>query len=587
MVRRLDDKQAEKGSQPAIPVVEGNPSEIPVELRERIVFLECRCEQLAAANKIANTELTHVQKALAIAEQHEKTFGERQGALQALLEEKIRALAEQSQRISESEALRFAVESRLRSSDEERLTQARTARMELDQKQRDVAMLTSKLEDARARIETLDRAHERLYNKLFEWHSLVQSGSPDAIDLAEFIAELRAEVLSLERLLARSEARERALAAVLGAAGVDPVLASESHAVNQPAQKTPLADTAAIDAPATGAFSPEDMATLLAAVPRPSDRVLAERFMQELIAEAAPGVDSSRLRAGNRLVELVGPLSAPFIASIASSTREHGARAQLVRVLGKAADAQVLPVAARFLSDPEPEVRIAALDACAKLAGAQSSERLELVERGLNDPDARVRRRALVHLSAVRGLDPGPRCACLLTDPDSLTRRLACVTLAGTRDLDAALAVLDALLDQDEQVCRAASVAVEQIFGQQVGAWLTLPYDKRRESVARLRAYCSASRERLAPQGRLQSPELLAQVLPQFLEGEFFENQPPPGARPTFDAIGEVLQESLSGCTPEAIARELGCDRDTLLNLVQEYVRAGLLLRRGEKLFLP
>jgi hypothetical protein len=601
MVRRADEKQAEKSSQRAASTVNGRPAEAPVDLRERVVFLECRCEQLSAANEIAKAELKDARKSLAAAEQRKAASASQQHAIQALLDEKIRVLSDQSRRLSESEALRMAIEARQKLSEEELQTQVRSARVELEQRQRDVAMLSSKLEDARTRIETLDRSHERLYAKLFEWHSLVQAGTPDAIDLAEFIAELRAEVLSLERLLARSEARERALAAMIGAAGVDSVLAAESSAANLPTHDAPAPAAVPPDIPAAGACTlaagaytlaagvctPGDVATILAAVPRPSDRVLVERFINELTAPTVNGLESSRLRAGSRLVELAGPVAAPCVASAASSTLDPGARAQLVRVLGKAADVQVLPVAARFLSDPEPEVRIAALDACAKLAGTQSSERLELVERGLHDPDARVRRRALVHLSAVRGLDPGPRCASLLTDPDPLTRRLACITLAGTHDLEAALAVLDALFDTDEQVCRAASVAVEQIFGQSVSALLKIPYDKRREIVARLRAYFSASRERLAPQGRLQPAEMLAPVLPSLLASEFFTEQPPSNVQPTFEAIGEVLQESLSGCTPETIARELGCDLSNISNLVREYVRAGLLLRRGEKLFLP
>ncbi len=587
MVRRVEDKQSEKNPRQTVPPADVRPTEAPADVRERIVFLECRCEQLAAANEVAQAELAYTRKSLAVAEQREAACVAQQQGVQALLDEKIRVLAEQSRRLTESEALRLAIEARQKSGEEELRAQVRSARMELEQKKRDIAMLSSKLEDARARIETLDRSHERLYTKLFEWHSLVQAGTPDAIDLAEFIAELRAEVLSLERLLARSEARERALAAVLGAAGVDSVLAAESSAVDPATQRAPAPEAVPPDAPAAGAFTQGDVATILAAVPRPSDRVMVERFLQELTGPAGNGFEGTRLRAGSRLVELVGPVAAPCVASVADSTLDPGSRAQLVRILGKAADVQVLPVAARFLSDPQPEVRIAALDACAKLAGTQSSERLELVERGLHDPDARVRRRALVHLSAVRGLDPGPRCACMLRDPDPLTRRLACVTLAGTHDLEAALAVLDALFDVDDQVCRAAAVALEQIFGQSVSALLTIPYDKRRESVARLHSYFSAIRERLAPQGRLQSAEMLSQVLPSLLGSEFFTDLPPSGAQPTFEAIGEVLQESLSGCTPETIARELGCDLDGLSNLVREYVRAGLLLRRGEKLFLP
>lgn len=93
MVQRSGDNRAEKEKdfQSTESVVEERPQAQARELRERIIFLECRCEQLAAANKIANTEITHIREALTTAEKRETASVKQLNSIQSLLDEKIRA----------------------------------------------------------------------------------------------------------------------------------------------------------------------------------------------------------------------------------------------------------------------------------------------------------------------------------------------------------------------------------------------------------------------------------------------------------------------------------------------------------------
>jgi HEAT repeat protein len=199
----------------------------------------------------------------------------------------------------------------------------------------------------------------------------------------------------------------------------------------------------------------------------------------------------------------------------------------------------------------------------------------------------------LIHMAALRGVDPGPLCSPLLSDPDAKIRSLACSALASTHDVQAAAFLLQALLDPDPTVAQAAGKAAQQVLGPMAVGLLEMPLAQRALAVAKRRAYLTAGAERLAPQGILASPEELSRLVP----GEFQmtgipamtgkHGQAGPPSIPGFERIQEVLRTSLKGCTVERIALELQCSSGLLHQVINEALGSQRLVRRGEKLFLP
>jgi hypothetical protein len=552
-------------------------------LQERIVYLECRCEQLRSAAELAVSDVSRLKKEIAELEK-ERQFREQQRfQLESDIAEKSQVLRNLADQLRQMETRRITSESEHRVMVERLENELRSTQLALKQQQRKNESYAEKFQDTKARAETLESAHERLFKKLFEWHSLVQSGSPEAVDLAEFIAELRAEVLSLERLLARSEAREAALSAILRSAGFEPD--TESQIVS--AAEQPMVVSGSESYPPQERFD-SDLTGILEGC-KAADRVLVEQFLRELLAG---GATADPLTAG-RLMEMLGHRAAPFVASLAFGIQNAEARSAMVWQLGNAADPLSAPVVTRFLSDASALVRACALDVVVKLKTDQPQDLLVQIREKLSDSDVWVRRRALIHTAALRGVDPGPLCSPLLSDPDAKIRNLACAALASTHDVHAAGSLLQALLDPDPSVVRAAANAAQKVLGPMAAGLSELPLAQRAVAVAKRRAYLAASAERLAPQGILVSSQELSRLVPkEFLTNACSAASDSPSKAslpsvPGLERIEEVLRTSIKGCTLERIALELQCAPRLLHPVINDAVGAQRLVRRGEKFFLP
>ena len=585
--------------------------------QKRILFLECLHERLRTAAELAQEEARRARDGLIQTEQREQVLLHRLREREQELTRKGKELTELSFRLSMAETQRAAAEAKEKSNGEELSSQFHATKLELQERNRTLSLVFQKLEDARGRVASLEPAHERMFTKILEWHKVAQQQEGEAdFDLAEFIAGLRAEVLSLQNLLARSEARE--VAALISSAR--PVAGCIEFTGSKPTKESvPMAPNATKavsqihQEPHTPSHGPE-IQLILDKLENPTDRPLAERFIQALESKS----DTASEWAANRLVDLLGHWAAPLIAAAISSADSSENRVVLLQALSRIGSALVLPIAAKFLADPSAEVRNAALDSCSNLIADRESEWLVILKNALEDPDGKVRRRALVYAASLRGVDPGPICKGLLIDADPTLRRLACASLASTRDVEAILALIQLLLDPDDKVQRTAEATLTQICGPVIPQLSDFPVGKRKEMVTHWSAYLENSRNRWAPQGRLEDPEHLAALfLDEMNEAEdaqpackkelkdelpdqlLAESQKTTEKRtdmdtwsnrltdpiPALDQILSIVQSSLRGCTEENLLEEMKCDPEELSRSIDRFIEAGEVIRRGKKLF--
>jgi hypothetical protein len=514
---------------------------VPAEPGARIAFLECWIEQLESERDAARAA---AEGARAEA-RHQARRAEASLAARAEAE-RARSQAEQALRSRQAQADELELarhQADARQGEERTRLQAalREAEREVRARVEELALQAARLQDARARLNALEAAHDRLFQRLLELHARAARGEPAELDLASFIAELRAEVQGLQALLARAAARESG----------DP---PRPHP-DEPSRAEPPPGPA------------EGMRALIARLAAAEDGPLATHLAHKLL-QAGPRAE--RTRAAEGLLALLGAGAAPLVATAAARAPEE-LRAGLLGALGAAGQPALWPMITGFLGDPGPSVRAAALDGAARLLDAQPEAVRQtwpgLLSRCLADLDAGVRRRALVHASGLRGVDPGSLAAGLLDDPDAGVRRVACAALAGTRQPLAQSALLGALLDEDGSVRAAAQRAAELLFGPPVADLLARPEAERRATVEALRGTLEV-RGRLGQEARA---------------GESAH----PATEVRLDEVQRLLRGALSGLSPEALGLELERPAESLQEPLESWVRAGQVVRRGGKLFPP
>jgi hypothetical protein len=241
----------------------------------------------------------------------------------------------------------------------------------------------------RARIEELMATRETLLTRVAEWQSVVRQGDPEAVDLSEFIAALRGDILELEHRNVLAAERETELREQLERAGV-----AAQVGETQPS----AADAAATEASETATVEQEAPAAPEAVDGTPALEIVAAA------SEAAPPAD-----------DLVYALA-----------EAGGADRQIeqLRRLGKSRDESAFYAIRRWATAPEPRVRAAAFEALGRHL-EEDPERLEPHLRwGLADADPRVRRRVVLAAATARGLAIRPLLEPLRLDPDPQVRRV-------------------------------------------------------------------------------------------------------------------------------------------------------------------
>ncbi|MBK8014794.1 MAG: HEAT repeat domain-containing protein [Deltaproteobacteria bacterium] len=82
------------------------------------------------------------------------------------------------------------------------------------------------LDHAEARIEFLEQSREHIFRRLVQWQRAADASNDTSVDLGEFIAELRAEIVALSKENAAASVREAELRSQLEAAGLTPLPSS-------------------------------------------------------------------------------------------------------------------------------------------------------------------------------------------------------------------------------------------------------------------------------------------------------------------------------------------------------------------------
>ncbi|MFM2153968.1 MAG: hypothetical protein RL199_2403 [Pseudomonadota bacterium] len=278
----------------------------------------------------------------------------------------------------------------------------------------DEGSLAGRLAEAEARAARWSREREAWLDRMVALGRL-RSGDADGdqLDLGAFIAELRAELVALRR---GDERRPLAVG-----------------------ERPPPPDAAALVAGVRPAS--HDVEGLLAGASLP-------RAHRTLLAACGADLDSVsatvRLRAVERLTQAGLKLLGPAVARRLATEPDARVRAAMVRHVSLLSSEVVVGALTSLLADEDPRVRAAAVDGL-------SDHDPGAVIRALADDAASVRRRALGRLP--RTSEAVDRLADALHDPDASVRRVALLLLSG-RDGEAARAVLEAVTEFEEAPLR-------------------------------------------------------------------------------------------------------------------------------------
>lgn len=335
---------------------------------DRIFLLECRLEQMRASVDEARAEAHRARERLAEAAAREADLARRH---QLLHEDLVAARHENASlhhRLEHSEALRAGLEGRLFESeapeDAQELVRLRgeaaTARDLTDARQRTTA-------DLRTRVEELVASRETLLTRVAEWQCAAREGDPDAVNLSEFIAALRHDILDLEHRAVKAEQREADLREQL--------------------RQTETPGNADAGTPDTSDSE---------AAPPPADPPATADQRETEADEATP------LEAGD----------------------DAESRIDALLRLGRSGKADAFYAIRSWLVTPEPRVRAAAYQALGQLLEHDPSRLEPHIRWGIADGDPRVRRRVVLAAAAARGLDLRPLLDPLRRDPDSQVRRV-------------------------------------------------------------------------------------------------------------------------------------------------------------------
>ncbi|BDG10248.1 HEAT repeat domain-containing protein [Anaeromyxobacter paludicola] len=382
----------------------GNPEELLRSTLEKIVFFECRVEQLKAELETA--------RSLAARAQGEATRS----------------------RQREVELSRAAAEARAQLADAQ-----------------------SKNAELLERVRLLEGERARFLSGLIE-QARVQ-GAPGAegddgeggAELAGFIAELRAENVRLERW------KQAALSAgiALDDGGAAPLASLR-------AAPAPLEQVAArFEEEGRTAVSAAEARTLESTLPTRADRALYEASMDDLASADA----GARRRAADCLKALASRAAAPLVAAALGRERDEGVKIALLGSIAALAGDEAVDLAARELQDHRPAVRAAALEAVNALAKGRAEPHLA---GALGDPSPLVRRRAALLLGFVPGPGADDALASALLDQDAGVARAAVSALSGRPSARAQGALARAVDHRDPTVRAAAARAVARWAGEVV-----------------------------------------------------------------------------------------------------------------------
>lgn len=380
--------------------------------RERVLLLECRLEQMRSALRVAREEADRARSKLAEATAREANHARRYSLLHEELADARAEVALLHRQLERSEVLRAEMEGHLFESgahgDAEELVRLR--RKALAEGQRTLVSSRA-LARLRSRVEELLASRETLLTRVAEWQRMVREDGPEAADLSEFMAELRSEILELERRQVASEAREAVLRERLALAGLDPELQAEA-----------LEAEASEGGEADGDPGVDDPAHVESVLPRTLEaRETSHWEAPAVTAESAPGDEGGDTHGPD---PLDGPGPAEALIAELVATDEPALRCELLLRLGRTGDGDALEAIRPWTGSTEPAVRAAAYEGLGRLLDRNPAALEPHLRKGLSDGDARVRRRVVLAAATARGVALWALLNGLRDDPDRQVRRV-------------------------------------------------------------------------------------------------------------------------------------------------------------------
>lgn len=482
-----------------------SPAELLRAALEKIVFFEWRLSELSAELAAAHQRCAAAQAAAGRAEEAAAAADHRARAARtqtAELEADRARLAALLSRPSRGEADAAALEAE----------RERSAQLEVS--------LSAARRD-------LSRAAEERERWLAEMVDQTRTGGEGPAALAQFISELRGEIIALRAHKAETER-------LLSQAGIVPP-PLEEPAPRVPARREPgpveearklwaegrLGPDAPLAAPAPHAALPP-VAAALGRTASPQG-IAAQALFEQSVRHLTARDPSRREQAARHLLAAPLPAAAPALATALGIERTPKARAQMAKALIACGGDGAAEVVAALQAPVEPPlVRMAAAEALSSVA-SRAGRALEAAAR---DPAAAVRRRAAA-LAAACGFD-------------EIVARLAS--------------------DEDESVRAAARAAT---------ADSELPQAKQ-------------SRPRELPAAGAEPARL--RKVPADAERTRLREVP---AADEKDAAGEALhavQSAIFGLTDVELAERIGLGESEATRLASALVAQGRLARRGKRL---
>jgi hypothetical protein len=434
---------------------------------------------------------------------------------------------------------------------------------------------------AEERATAAERQRDRLFEKVLDADRLSSSlsgeGEPEPIDLAGFIADLRAELAELQR--ARNLAEEKSAELQVQLKDRQP------RSARPEAQARRLIDDGAMAAPDAPLGDLAD------------DLIAGDPVQRMLLAGALRDLESPeewlRETACDRLGELPPELSAPVIAAAINREESPEVLSRLIRLAGRTGIRSLEPLVETAREHADDRVRAAAVVACLRF-GADFERFAPL----LADPAPRVRRRAAVAAALWLPAEAPGVLQQLSEDPNAGVRKLVAIvasnlaaagTQPGPERLSRRLAD-----DPDRTVRRSAlkSLRAETQLADES------PAVRRRALRTRARLAPSqprqeVARERPAPRAAEPAvyfePKIEARSEPELFPTTVPVEAAPPPPEPKDERLADRLEAelrtSLRGRTIDELAAALELD----LSAVEQAAAAGLsqgrLVQRGQRLF--
>jgi hypothetical protein len=529
-------------------ILSGNPEELLRSALEKIVFFECRVEQLeselAAARSVAERARAQAAAARGREVELEHALAETRGV----------------QGSATSQNAELVERVRLLEAERERLLSSMVERSRVSSAPRDAAGSADLAE------------------------------TDDGPDLAGFIAELRSEI---ERLRVWKTAAEAVGIRIdEGGSATLQELRARPHE-DVPELATRFGETGRIG------LSQQDAGQMGSLFGTRAERALYESSMHDL-ASADP---ATRRRAAGCLKALGSSAAAPIIAVALGRENDPQVKAELLAVLAELAGPGTADLVARELSDRSPIVRAAALEALSKLEGDAADPRLVA---GLGDESPLVRRRATLLLGFRQTAAAEDALTSALADRDAGVARAAAVALSGKPSTGAQRALARALDHReagvrrtaaravsrwsDEPIDGAASAADRRSAARRIAEKLAaLEPQTLRNAFATRAAPPRAKAAALAPERPLQ---VAREATPKARTALAVAHQPEPAVlqavelAPLDEAIVAEIRAALRGRSATELVQLLSADEPTVAAALSALVARGALAQRGLRFFV-